>query len=109
MKPSSTSTSSRRARRREFGEFTFARWRSWPFLMRVSRSPIGSLIAIYPVSLPARLGHARDLAEIRKVAKRDARQLHLAVVALRAARQVATMVDAHLGRVARQLGQLEAR
>src|ERR1700743_2390411 len=103
MKPSSTSTSSKRARRPEVGELPFARGRGWPFLMRVSRSPIGSLIAIYPVSLPARLGHARDLAEIRKVAQRDARQLHLAVITLRAAAEFAAVMDAHLRRVARQL------
>src|SRR5690348_1257355 len=30
-------------------------------------------------SLPARLGHARDLAEIREIAQRDARQFHFPV------------------------------
>src|SRR3569832_3019929 len=92
----------------EFGDLIFEVPRSWPLRMRASRSPMGSLIAILCL-LPARLGHARDLAEIRKNAQRDTRHLHLAVIALRTAAHLATMVAAGLGRIARQLRELEPR
>src|ERR1700733_6034253 len=104
MKPSVCRTSSTRTRWREFGELIFARPRSWPFLMRVRRSPMGSVIAISVPSLPACLGHAGDEPEIRQIAKRDARQLDLAIVTPRAARQLAAMMNARLGRIARKLG-----
>src|SRR3569623_3771322 len=92
----------------EFGDLIFAVPRSWPLRMRASRSPMGSLIAILCL-LPARLGHARHLAEIRKIAQRDTRHLHLAIIALRTAAHLATMVDARFGRLARQLRELEPR
>src|ERR1700679_200814 len=110
MKPSGCSTSSTRTRSRELGDLIFARPRSWPLRMRVRRSPMGSVIAIssYP-SLPARLGHAGDLAEIRQIAKRDTREPHLAVIALGTSAELAAMMDARLGRVARQLRELQMR
>src|ERR1700754_2416803 len=106
MKPSCCSTSSTLVRSREFGDLIFAVPRSWPLRMRARRSPIGSVI-MSVFLLPARLGHARDLAEIREIAQRDTRHLHFAVIALRAAAHFAAMMDAHLRRVARQLRELE--
>src|SRR5512146_2668930 len=110
MKPSACSTSSTRARSFEFGDLIVAMPRSWPLRMRARRSPTGSVIAIslFP-SLPACLGHARDLAEISEIAQRDTRHANLAVVALRAARDFAPVMDARLGRIARELGELELR
>src|ERR1700761_8019809 len=104
MKPSACSTSSTLMRSFELGDLMVAVPRSWPLRMRARRSPTGSVIAIslFP-SLPACLGHARDLAEIRQIAQRDTRHADLAVVTLRAARDFATVMDAGLGRVARQL------
>src|SRR5579885_266583 len=108
MKPSACSTSRTRTRWREFGDVTLAMPRTWPFLMRASRSPMGSVIAIF-FSLPARLRHARYLAEIGKFPQRDARQFQLAIVALRPARQFAAMVNACLRRIARKLRKLQPR
>src|SRR5665213_234591 len=110
MKPSDCNTSSTRTRSFEFGDLIFAVPRSWPLRMRARRSPTGSVIAIsYFPSLPACLGHARDLAKIRKIAKRDTRELDLAVIALRSARKLATMMDAGLRRIARQFRKLQMR
>src|ERR1700761_9219538 len=110
MKPSACSTSSTLMRSFEFGDLIFAVPRSCPLRMRARRSPTGSVIAIslYP-SLPACLGHARDQAEIRQIAQRDTRHAYLAVIALRAARHFATVMDAHLRGVARQFRELELR
>src|ERR1700749_2451902 len=102
MKPSCCSTSSRLTRRREFGDLIFAVPRSWPLRMRARRSPIGSVIIFFSL-LPARLGHARDLAKIREIAQRDTRHLEFAVIALRTAADFAAMGNAHLRRIARQL------
>src|SRR5215469_13379162 len=77
--------------------------------MRVRRSPMGSVTAIFLPSLPARLGHARDLAEIRKIAQRDTRQFHFPVKALGPSGKLAAMVNSHLRRVARKFRELEAR
>src|SRR5580765_2952641 len=107
MKPSSCSTSSTRARNLEAGLFTFAVPRSWPLRMRARRSPIGSVIAISS-PLPAGLGHTGDLPPVAQLAQRNARQFRLAVITLRPARHLAAMMDACLGRVARQLRELEA-
>jgi hypothetical protein len=65
-------------------------------------------ISLFP-SLPACLGHARDLAEITEIAQRDTGELELAIVALGTPRDFATMMNARLGRVARKLGELELR
>src|SRR6185312_6812322 len=110
MKPSACSTSSTRTRSFEFGDLIVAVPRSWPLRMRVRRSPTGSVIAIslFP-SLPACLGHARDLAEISEIAQRDTGELELAIVTLGTPRDFAMMMDARLGRVARKLGELELR
>src|SRR5689334_11123033 len=110
MKPSSFKTSSTRVRKRELGDLIVAIPRSWPLRMRARRSPMGSVIAISSnPSLPTCLGHARDLAELRQIAQRNAGQFQFAVVALGAARHLAAIMDAHLRGVARQLGELEAR
>src|SRR5690242_18596409 len=107
MKPSVCSTSSNLVRNFELGDLIFANPRSCPLRMRARRSPMGSVIAISLfLSLPARLGHARDLAEISEIAKRDARKAELAVVTLGAARHFAAMMDARLRRIARQFREL---
>src|SRR5690348_7647049 len=97
MKPSACRTSSTRARSLDAGLFTFEVPRSWPLRMRARRSPIGSVIAISLAPLPAGLGHARDLAPIAKITEHDAGKLGLAVITLRAARQLAAMMNARLG------------
>src|SRR5438067_11764000 len=109
MKPSNFSTSKSRPRKLEAGVDTFARPRSCPLRMRARRSPIGSLIAIAPYPLPARLGHARHLPKIGEVPQSDARHFHLAVVAAGAPRKLAAVVDARGRGVARQLGELQTR
>src|SRR3569833_804518 len=107
MKPSSCSTSSRRVRRRELGDLILFMRRIWPLRMRVMRSPIGSIII--GVSLPARLGHAGDLAEVGQRAQGDTAHLDLAVVTLRTTREFATVMDALLRGFARLFGLLEVR
>src|SRR5215469_539895 len=77
--------------------------------MRASRSPMGSVIAISVPSLPARLGHARDVAKIGQIPKRNARQLELAVIALGAAGEITAMMNARFRRIARKLGELQVR
>src|ERR1700689_5130726 len=79
-----------------------------PLLMRDSMSPRGSLMVMRLSPLPARLDHAGYLAGGREVAERDPGQLELAVIAARPAREQTAVVQAHGGRVARQLGKLEA-
>src|SRR4051794_32407543 len=76
--------------------------------MRVSRSPSGSVIAIY-LPLPARLDHAGDQALVGQVPQHDPRQAELAVISARPAGQLAAVANPRRVRVARQLGHLEAR
>ena len=64
----------------------------WPLRMRVSMSPSGSVIDIVGPSLPARLDHAGDLARRGQIAQRDAAELELAIVAARAAGQLAAQL-----------------
>src|SRR5215471_16245252 len=92
---------------REAGVDTLLRRRSAAFLILAIMSPMGSFTDICPS--PARLDHAGDLPCSGQLAERDPAHLELAVVAARASRQDAPVADAHLRRVARQLGQLEAR
>src|SRR5262245_41909464 len=80
----------------------------WPLRMRVSISPRGSLKAILRSSLPARLHHARDLAGGGQLAERDARQFKLAIESTRATGHLAPVANAHLRRIARKLGELQA-
>src|ERR1700741_1022447 len=100
MKPSALSTSKSRARNFDAGQVILERPRICPFRRRVRRSPMGSRIAMCS-PLPACFGHAGNLAEIGKVPERDARYFELAVIALRAARQLAAMGHAARRRVAR--------
>src|SRR4051794_10545481 len=60
-----------------------------PLRMRVRKSAIGSLTDI---CLPARLGHARDVALVRLLAQADAAQPELAEVRARAAALAAAVV-----------------
>src|SRR6185295_2282733 len=76
--------------------------------MRAIMSPIGSLTAIAP-SLPARLHKAWNQAFRSELAQRDTAQAVLAVIAARAPAELTAIADARLGRVARQLGQLQGR
>src|SRR4051812_44297012 len=76
--------------------------------MRVSRSPSGSVIAIY-LPLPARLDHAGDQALVGQVPKHDPRQAELAVISARPAGQLAAVANPGRVPVARQLGHLQAR
>src|SRR5579871_3375821 len=107
MNPSSFSTSSRRARSLDAGQETLASPRNCPLRILARRSPIGSLMAIPFAPLPARLGHAGDLAKICEIPKRDARKLQFSVVAFRAAAEIAAIVHATGRRVARQLCEFE--
>src|SRR5262249_62002653 len=74
--------------------------------MRVSRSPSGSFMT-EASSLPARLHHAGDAALARQLAQHVAAHLELAVVAARAAGELAAIAHARRRGVARQLGELE--
>src|SRR4051794_9105625 len=76
--------------------------------MRVSRSPSGSVIAIF-TPLPARLGHARDQALVGQIPKHDPRQAELAVISARPAGQLAAVANPRGVPVARQLGHLQTR
>src|SRR5258706_15144340 len=109
MNPANYSTSRSRPRKLEAGVDTFARPRSCPLRMRARRSPIGSLIALAPYPLPARLGHARHLPEIGEFPERDAGHFHLAIITAGASRKLAAMVDARGRGVARQLGEFQTR
>src|ERR1700730_15762851 len=60
-------------------------------------------------SLPARLHEAGNLARRAELAHRDTRDPHLAVIAARPAGDLATVADALLGGVARQLRELQYR
>src|SRR5471030_1948704 len=91
----------------EAGVATLLRRRMAAFLIRAIMSPMGSLTDISPS--PARLDHAGDLPRRRQLAKRDTRHLELAIESARPAGEQAAVADAHLGGVARQLGELQPR
>src|SRR4029079_8182188 len=93
----------------EAGVTTFGRRRICALRMRVSISPKGSLMDILLAPLPTRLGHAGDQTLARQIAELVAAHSDLAVVAARAARQLATIANANGRRVARHLRQLDAR
>src|SRR5262245_43766529 len=93
MNPSAFSTSNRRPRSFEAGVEIFARPRICPLRILAKRSPIGSLIAIASRSLPAGLGDAGRLTEIRKIAQRNTRDLELPIETLGPARQFAAVMD----------------
>src|SRR5438067_5896347 len=77
--------------------------------MRVSMSPIGSLIVIARLLSPARFEHAGDLSRRGEFANRDARQFELAIHATRPTGQRAPVANPCLRAVARQLGELQLR
>src|SRR3982074_122965 len=77
--------------------------------MRVSMSPIGSLIVIAGLPSPARFEHAGDLPGRGELANRDARQFELAVDAARPAGQRTAVAHPRLRAVARQFGELQLR
>src|SRR3569833_4239616 len=104
MKPSALSTSATRSRCLEPGIETLDLARICALRMRVIISPIGSSTISAP--LPARLHEARNQALVAEVAQRDTAQLVLAVVRMRTARQLATVMNANLRRNARQLSEL---
>src|SRR5689334_836743 len=74
--------------------------------MRVSISPKGSVNGI-SLTLPARLGEARDQALVAKLAQHDARQLELAVISARTPGELAPVADPGRIPVARDLGHLQ--
>src|SRR3569623_2942965 len=107
MNPSVLSTSATRSRCLEPGIETLDLARICALRMRVIISPIGSFTISAP--LPARLHKAGNQALVAEVAERDTAQLVLAVERMRTARQLATVMDAHLRGVARPLSELEGR
>src|SRR6478752_7588270 len=108
MKPSVLRTSSTRSRCLEPGIETFDLLRICALRMRVIISPIGSFTAIAP-SLPARLYKAGNQAFGAKLTQRDTAQAMLAVIRTRTPAELAAIAYARLGRIARQLGQLQGR
>src|SRR6478609_578400 len=95
-------------RRFEAGVRTLSFLACWPLRMRVSRSPRGSVIAIF-VPLPARLDHAGDQTLVGQLPEHDPRQAELAVISARPASQLAAVANPRRVPVARQLGHLQAR
>src|ERR1700722_1436563 len=77
--------------------------------MRVSISPRGSFIAMIVASSPARLDKARNQALIAQFPQRDARHLHLAIVAARPSGHQATIAHPNDRAVARQRRKADAR
>src|SRR5271169_4163965 len=77
--------------------------------MRVSKSPTGSVIMVYGPPLPARLHDAGQGARRGELSQSKARKLELAIHGPRTARELAAIADARRRRVARQLGELDAR
>src|SRR5512139_3230717 len=75
--------------------------------MRVSMSAIGSVI-IFAALLPARLGHARDLALHGDLAHLAAREPELAEVPARTPGERAAVAHAHRRGVAREALELRA-
>src|SRR5918998_3051845 len=67
-----------------------------PLRIRVRKSAMGSVIDICPSPLPARLGHARDVALVGHLAQADPAQAELAVDGTRAAALAAARVRAGL-------------
>src|SRR5580658_8553291 len=76
--------------------------------IRVRRSAIGSVMLMVRAS-PARLGKARNLPAVRRLAQLRAREAELAVHAARAARDRAAVALAGLAGIARLLLQLHLR
>src|SRR4051794_22012573 len=110
MKPSRWSTPSTLARSCEAGDMHIE-WRARCALrIRVSISPRGSDIDIGSGPfLPAGLHHAGDLPGTGEVAQRDTAQFELAVIAPRAARELAAQTHPYFRTVTRQLRELECR
>src|SRR5271156_3300807 len=77
--------------------------------MRVSISPRGSFVAMIFASSPARLDQARYQALIAKFAERDARHLHLTIVAARPSGHLAAIAHANDRAVARQRRKADTR
>src|SRR6201986_3945610 len=109
MYPSALSTSSTLARIFEPGLETLDLARICALRIRVMRSLIGSCVDIDRPSLPARLHEPGNQALGAEFTQRDARELVLAVVRARAARQLAAEAEAGGRRVARHLGELQGR
>src|SRR5271165_6269947 len=109
MKPSDSSTSRTFLRREEPGVVTLPRLRICALRIRVSISPRGSFIAMIVLLSPARLDEARDEALVAEFAQGDARHLHFAVIAARAAGHFATVAHPDDRAVARKGGEPEAR
>src|ERR1044072_8038472 len=93
----------------EAGVSTLLRLRMAALRMRAIISPRGSVIDIRSPPLPAGLDEARNLAVRTEVAPRDPAHLALAGEGARTSRQRAPVAVPGRGRVARQLGELEAR
>src|SRR5207237_616482 len=102
------STSSTRARSLDAGVTTLSLRACWPLRMRVSKSPTGSVNAIFG-SLPARLRDARNQALVGQFTEHDARETELAVVSTRTTGQLATIANPGWVRVARDLCKSETR
>src|SRR5664280_3442802 len=74
--------------------------------MRAIMSPIGSLTPI-AIPLPARFHEAGNQALGAEVAQRDTAETMLAVIAARAAGELAAIANARGRGIARQFGKLE--
>src|SRR5258708_17405016 len=108
MKPSGSMLSSTLARIFEPGVVSLPLRRICALRIRVSISPNGSFTDMIRPS-PARLDQTRDEALRPQFPQRDARHLHLAIIAARTAGDFATVANAHGRGVARQFRQFEAR
>src|SRR5215212_9172745 len=108
MKPSFLRTSSTLTRSREPGVETLGFLRICALLMGAIRSPIGSFTCMRSSS-PARLHEAGNEPLGAGIAKRDARQLVLAIDGARPAGDLAAVAVAVRRRIARQLGHLHGR
>src|SRR6266567_7284523 len=110
MKPSSLRTSAIRILRRDFGTRHFSCRAEDAFRMRVSMSPMGSVMESL---LPARLDDADDLALQRALAEAESAHLELAKERARAAAQRASVVladrELQLALGLRHLGKLRHR
>src|SRR5262245_42436423 len=81
----------------------------WPFFIRASISPTGSLKAMGPVSgLPARLHDAGQHSRRGELTQRQPRQFEFAIDAARAAAQLAAIAYTCRRGVARHLRKLQA-
>src|SRR5262249_36550605 len=108
MKPSLFRTSSTLTRSREPGVETLGFLRICALVMRAIRSPMGSFNCMR-LSSPARLHKTRNEALGAKLPQRDTAELVLAIDGARATGQLAAVAITVLGRVARQLGELQRR